>query len=574
MRHEKTLLPIIILTAVLTAVSYFTFAQKQKFDAAAIILGSETDVVLSSPYNGNQIYDESFAKLDADAEKTSAVAAIVSHHLLAKDAIAQLYNEISPQGIQTIFLVSPDHYGHFYASGTLAYTSKAAWDTPYGRIETNKENINSLLESGLVENATSSLGLEHGIYTEIPFIKKFFPDAKLVPLVLDSNSNYKDFAKLGEMLKGLGNQNSIFIVSSDFSHETTAAKNFVNDSKSIDELKNISNANLKNITNDCQQCLVALQSYLNNENYKFNLTSNQNSFDISGEDPESVTSYVFGYFLPKTYTQILFTGDLMFDRGIRQYASKNGSNEFIFQKVRSLLENQDLVVSNLEGPITGNDSISLGTVPASANNYTFTFDPSVAKTLYQENIKLVSLGNNHILNFYTAGLLATKKYLNDAGIEYFGAPDGPKSIIKTIDGFKIAFVNYNEFSGSAALDQSQTISEIQKLKSESDLIIVYCHWDVEYKTEPTEATKELAHQFINAGADLIIGSHPHVVQSTETYNSKKIYYSLGNFVFDQYFSPDVRNGLGVILKIDPKTKNMQFEEVNLYLQSGGQTVTK
>jgi poly-gamma-glutamate synthesis protein (capsule biosynthesis protein) len=125
----------------------------------------------------------------------------------------------------------------------------------------------------------------------------------------------------------------------------------------------------------------------------------------------------------------------------------------------------------------------------------------------------------------------------------------------------MAFVNYNEFTGSPAFDQSQAITEIQKLKGKVDFIVVFCHWDAEYQPEATEATKNLAHQFINAGADIIIGSHPHVTQSTETYNNKKIYYSLGNFVFDQYFEENVRNGMGVILKINPKDKSIKFQEV-------------
>jgi poly-gamma-glutamate synthesis protein (capsule biosynthesis protein) len=264
----------------------------------------------------------------------------------------------------------------------------------------------------------------------------------------------------------------------------------------------------------------------------------------------------------------------MFDRGIRHYAKKAGSNEFIFQKIRPLLLNQDLVISNLEGPITDNPSKSSGTQPGSPNNYIFTFDPSVAKTLWYENIRLVGLGNNHILNFGSDGEKSTHEYLEASGVGFFGSPNADRTITKTIQGIKMAFVNYNEFTGSPAFDQSQAITEIQKLKGKVDFIVVFCHWDAEYQPEATEATKNLAHQFINAGADIIIGSHPHVTQSTETYNNKKIYYSLGNFVFDQYFEENVRNGMGVILKINPKDKSIKFQEVNFYLNSGGQTILK
>jgi len=82
----------------------------------------------------------------------------------------------------------------------------------------------------------------------------------------------------------------------------------------------------------------------------------------------------------------MFAGDLMFDRGIRYYASLNGGNDFIFEKISDLLLKNDLNVVNLEGPITSNKSVSSGTVPGSVNNYYFTFDPSVAKTLYNPSL--------------------------------------------------------------------------------------------------------------------------------------------------------------------------------------------
>lgn len=267
----------------------------------------------------------------------------------------------------------------------------------------------------------------------------------------------------------------------------------------------------------------------------------------------------------------------MFDRGIRYYANKNGGNEFIFNKISPLLKSSDLVVVNLEGPITDNKSVSAGTVAGSKDNYYFTFDPSVAKTLYKENIKLVDLGNNHILNFGRNGLAKTKKYLDAAKVGYFGAPDYPKSTPEEINGVKITFVSYNEFS-AVPEEVKATVEEIQNAKKYSDVIIVYCHWGVEYSAVPTYAMKSLAHQFIDAGADLVVGSHPHVIEgpegTPETYKDKRIYYSLGNFIFDQYFSEDVRNGLGVEVKIDKITKQLDFFEKHFYLDSNGQTVEK
>jgi len=276
----------------------------------------------------------------------------------------------------------------------------------------------------------------------------------------------------------------------------------------------------------------------------------------------------------KDYVQLLFVGDLMFDRGVRIHAEKNGSNEFIFNKITPILLENDLVVANLEGPITDAKSMSVTAGPTQPESITFTFDPSLAKTLFDQNIRIVDVGNNHILNFGVPGVETTEKYLTQAGVEYFGAPQTKESIIKEIGGIKIAFVSYNyyEFRGDLAKAQKATHDEIIRVKPLSDIVVVFCHWGDEYKLKNNAEQKNLAHEFIDRGADLVIGSHPHVIQNIEEYNGKRIYYSLGNFIFDQDFNENVKNGLGVVVRINKETKNLEFEEKHFYTESNGQTI--
>ncbi len=278
---------------------------------------------------------------------------------------------------------------------------------------------------------------------------------------------------------------------------------------------------------------------------------------------------------PKSYVQLLFVGDLFLDRGIRYYAQKNGGYEFIFEKISAELLKNDLVVANLEGPITDYKSKSINTGVGDPNNFVFTFDPAVAKTLFNENIRLINLGNNHILNFGREGVASTKKYLSQAKVDYFGAPDGPRSALAEINGVKVVFVSYNEFaSNNVELEQKSAIEEINKVRLGADIVVVFAHWGAEYKLISSVYVQKLAHQFVDAGADLIIGGHPHVIQQMEEYKGKRIYYSLGNFVFDQYGFKNCQDGLGVEVKIDKKTKSLEFKEINFYLQPNGQTVLK
>jgi poly-gamma-glutamate capsule biosynthesis protein CapA/YwtB (metallophosphatase superfamily) len=266
--------------------------------------------------------------------------------------------------------------------------------------------------------------------------------------------------------------------------------------------------------------------------------------------------------------QILFGGDLMFDRSIRTALRKRG-NDFPLAPLREILTGADRVVANLEGPITDNVSLSETSAIGAHDNYFFTFDPSVASLLKEFHIGPVNIGNNHILNFKEAGVTQTKRYLSEAGVDSFGSPlsGDQRFILQEIKGVKIAFVNYNQFVWQG---KEKTFADIASAKQLADVVILYTHWGTEY-VQATESVKTLAHQFIDAGADLIIGSHPHVVQEKEIYQGKTIYYSLGNMVFDQYFSTETEHGLLVRATLDTQTKHFSFEEIPLILKSNGQT---
>lgn len=275
----------------------------------------------------------------------------------------------------------------------------------------------------------------------------------------------------------------------------------------------------------------------------------------------------------KPTTKLLFVGDMMFDRNIRKAATQQ-SNDFVLASVDSLLNTHDFVIANLEGPITSNPSRSLGSVPGSANNFSFTFDPSWATTLYKHNIRIVNLGNNHILNFGVEGLEETLDLLAKNHVAYFGYAGVETqyplsaSYILEHQGQRFGFLNYNQF---AVGSEPVALNEIKKLRSQVDWLIAYTHWDNEYQSLASNVTVALAHQFIDLGADLVIGSHPHVIQNHEVYKGKHIYYSLGNFVFDQYFEPAVKLGLAVSVEFKPGSRELVITETPTYLLKTGQT---
>ena len=244
---------------------------------------------------------------------------------------------------------------------------------------------------------------------------------------------------------------------------------------------------------------------------------------------------------------VLFAGDMMFDRSVRTAVERNG-DDFLFSCIDTALAGSDLNVANLEGPITDNASISVDSAIGSPNNFVFTFPRSTAALLKKHHIEMVNIGNNHILNFGYSGARTTTLALEEADVQYFGDPMSATVATTTINGIPLAFISYNEFDDEgAAYATFTTINQITQAKREGYLPIVYTHWGSEYLPTAPQYVRDRAHKFVDAGAIAVIGSHPHVVQDHEIYKGAPIYYSLGNFVFDQYFIEDVRHGIFVKL---------------------------
>lgn len=258
----------------------------------------------------------------------------------------------------------------------------------------------------------------------------------------------------------------------------------------------------------------------------------------------------------KKDTKILFVGDMMFDRTIRKATEEKGV-EHTFSCIKPFLSGFDGVFGNLEGPITTESSRSINTNVGEYGNTTFTFATNTAQLLRDSNVVAVSLANNHIFDFGRDGVKSTKSELQKAGVGYFGDPltIDNKVIYLTHGGYKIAIIGYNAFLGVDTVDD--TVSLIKDSRAYVDYVFVFPHWGEEY-VSATELQKTTAHNFIDAGADVVIGAHPHVIQEIEEYKGKKIYYSLGNFIFDQYFSPEVMRGLGVEVNITKE--GLQFKE--------------
>jgi poly-gamma-glutamate synthesis protein (capsule biosynthesis protein) len=148
----------------------------------------------------------------------------------------------------------------------------------------------------------------------------------------------------------------------------------------------------------------------------------------------------------------------------------------------------------------------------------------------------------------------TQKILTDGSIAYVGDPiECDMDYIYQKDGITYYAVNVTFSSNCSNKQIAKQIEDIKFYNPETFLVVLI-HWGTEYKTVSSSGQDTLAHLIIDSGADLIIGGHPHVVQEVEKYNDKLIFYSLGNFVFDQYFSKETQEGLAIGMEIYPEKK--------------------
>lgn len=246
----------------------------------------------------------------------------------------------------------------------------------------------------------------------------------------------------------------------------------------------------------------------------------------------------------KKVSLIIF-GDVMLDRNVRKLLEQNGF-EYPFGDVKSLIKQFDFGVINLEGVYTDFDSVSI----KNREILRFTFDPKGIFALKDAGINVVSQANNHTNDFGREGATFSRRYLGFNHIEVVGDffNENP-FLVLTTKSHEVAIVAFNEFSYT---NLDKTLEDIATLKQEGKFVIVFPHFGPEYERFPSLGQKDIARTFIDHGADIVVGSHPHVVQAMEMYKNKPIFYSIGNFIFDQYFSKETQESLGIALEVGEK----------------------
>lgn len=290
-------------------------------------------------------------------------------------------------------------------------------------------------------------------------------------------------------------------------------------------------AKSKNLASD-------LEKYLNQLNRPLK------SIQVGGRGPEVL---------------LVAVGDLMFDRGVAQVARRRGGGDFsyLFKNIPDLKGEADILLGNLEGPIS-DQGADLG------NLYSFRFSPTVLTALKVAGFDILNVANNHAGDWGRIAFEDSLRRLAADGFSYVGGgfnqEEAESPVIIKKNGLAVGFLGFSDIGPSwlAATENEAGILNIRDSTFESiiaraaaqvDVLVVTIHFGEEYQKTHNERQKELATMAFSAGAQAVIGHHPHVVQDDELASGKYVAYSLGNFIFDQNFSAETMEGLVLKLRL-------------------------
>ncbi|MRG85603.1 CapA family protein [Salinibacillus xinjiangensis] len=271
--------------------------------------------------------------------------------------------------------------------------------------------------------------------------------------------------------------------------------------------------------------------------------------------------------LPQEPITLLFAGDTLFDWSVKTAVQQYGP-DYPFQYVKEEVSQADLSILNLETAVTKEkekDTVQL---------YNFKSDPIALKGVKNTGFDMVSLANNHAMDYQIDGFLDTLKHLEQNNLKYFGAGKNKDKAYSAqqivLKGRTIKLLGFSRFLPAvrwyegegpviaSAYQKDRVLETIKREAQDTDYLCVYIHWGVEGNNRPENWQRQYAREMIEAGADAIIGAHPHVLQGFEYYKEKPIAYSLGNFLFPDYVQGRTAETGLLTLTLDGNVIKMSF----------------
>ena len=285
----------------------------------------------------------------------------------------------------------------------------------------------------------------------------------------------------------------------------------------------------------------------------------------------------------KEKTSLVFTGDIGFDR---YFYGKWDDEELLSDEILDFLHSADHVIPNVEGPVANAEQ---NTTQSGVQQLLHTIDPKAVKVLRKMGADIWNICNNHIMDAGPYGIESTLKEAQSFGAQTIGAgmniDEARKPVIlDEAGGIGMFGVGYQRACRKADVDKPGCYSwsdldaiqnTINEIKSKCRWCIVVAHAGEEFTPLPSPYTRERYHKYLEMGADIVIGHHPHVPMNYETVGDKIIFYSLGNFIFDtDYQRSQFNTELGLIVKLTFTETEFSYEPMGLRIVRGEERVVK
>lgn len=498
----------------------------------------------SSGMEPAEFFDRAYEQAD-ELPHVPARSVLVAHHLLVAPRIAELFESIGDDQPQTVVILSPNH---FSIGGSSALLSRGTWNTPYGPVSTDTDAVDLLLK------ATAGLDLpptehirhdvrvderafpgEHGIGSITPFVARSFPNAHIVPIVLHDSFPLEGQQALAAAIVS-SIPDAIVVASMDMSHNLPLYAASFHDEitqAALERGRCDGTCSLEIDANAVMSVLFEVnrlrgeQTWM--EMYHGSSLDLLGTTDVNSSAWRENTSHIIGRFTEgpaegESLASMIFVGDVMLDRDIRLMIGRDGVDA-PWREMDRFLSGTNLAVGNLEGVLSDRSS-------------KMTYDPPFELVMSPEavieassHLDLVSLANNHTRDLGSSGETEMQNQLDEIGFLWFGSWRTPLPVHHgEIDGLSYSIIGYHAF----APNELELLDVIASEKRDGRLVIVMPHWGNEYALTHSAAQHALAQKMIRVGADLIVGSHPHMVQDIELVDGVPVVYSLGNFIFDQY----------------------------------------
>jgi poly-gamma-glutamate capsule biosynthesis protein CapA/YwtB (metallophosphatase superfamily) len=233
---------------------------------------------------------------------------------------------------------------------------------------------------------------------------------------------------------------------------------------------------------------------------------------------------------------LIATGDVIPSRSVNFQVVTRKDFTWPYLKTADFIKDADITFINLETPL-------IKQCPLTQEGMIFCGDYRNVEGLKFAGVDMISLANNHSPNHGKAGVDETITYLKQAGMKITGV-NGPEFM--KVKDVTFAFLGYSDIEKNPVIstaEEQRIKNEVAEAKSKADVVVVTYHWGTEYKSLPDQRQIDLGHLTIDAGADLVIGNHPHWIQPIELYKGKLITYAHGNYIFDQEWSQKTKEGV-------------------------------